>query len=178
MSVLAVAVLAFVTLQRLAELVLASRNTAWLKARGAVEHAPGHYPLIVAVHAAWLVGLWALAFDNPVHFGWLAAFSVLQALRLWVLATLGRRWTTRIIVLPGEALVRRGPFRWIRHPNYAVVIAEIAVLPLAFNLPVFALAFSLLNAAVLTIRIRAEERALTEASGSQPLTKSRGAERT
>ena len=178
MSILAVAVLAFVTLQRLGELVLASRNTAWLKARGAVEHAPGHYPLIVAVHAAWLVGLWALAVDNPVHLGWLAVFLVLQTLRLWVLLSLGRRWTTRIIVLSGDPLVRRGPFRWLKHPNYAVVAGEIAVLPLAFDLPAFALIFSILNAAVLSVRIRAEDRALTEASGSQPLTKSRGAERT
>jgi methyltransferase len=168
MSTLALAVLVFVTAQRLAELVIARRNTAWLKAQGAVEHAPGHYPLIVAVHAAWLIGLWWLAWDNPVHLGWLVLFGVLQALRVWVLATLGRRWTTRIIVLPGVPLVRRGPFRFLSHPNYAVVAGEIAVLPLAFGLPVFALVFSLLNAAVLFIRIRAENRALSATAPQAP----------
>lgn len=160
MNTLAVAVLLFVTVQRLGELVLARRNTAWLKSQGAVEHAPGHYPLIVAVHAAWLMGLWWLARDNAVHLGWLALFAVLQAGRVWVLATLGRRWTTRIIVLPGAPLVRRGPFRFISHPNYAVVAGEIAVLPLAFGLPAFAAVFTVLNAIVLAIRIRAESRAL------------------
>jgi methyltransferase len=177
MSALAVAVLLFVTLQRLGELVLARRNTAALLAQGAVEHAPGHYPAIVAVHAAWLVGLWWLAWDNAVHLGWLAAFFVLQGLRVWVLATLGRRWTTRIIVLPGEPLVRRGPFRVMPHPNYAVVMGEIVALPLAFGLPVFALVFAALNAAVLTVRIRAENRALAAAPSTQSLTKSRDGER-
>jgi methyltransferase len=157
---LAVAVLVFVTLQRLGELVIARRNTARLLARGAREHAPGHYPLIVALHAAWLLGLWLLAHDRPVQLSWLGLFVVLQLLRLWVLATLGERWTTRIIVLPGEPLVRRGPFRLLPHPNYAVVIGEIAVLPLAFGLPLYALVFSALNALVLWIRIRAENEAL------------------
>lgn len=166
MNTLAVAVLAFVTLQRLGELVLARRNTAWLLARGAVEHSPGHYPLIVAVHAAWLLGLWALAHDNAVSLPWLALFAVLQALRVWVLATLGRRWTTRIIVLTGEALVKRGPFRFLSHPNYAVVVGEIAVLPLALGLPLYALFFSVLNAAVLAVRIRAENRALAAPSAA------------
>lgn len=167
MNALAVAVLAFVTLQRLGELVLARRNTAWLKAQGAVEHAPGHYPLIVAVHAAWLLGLWWLAWDNRVSLPWLLAFFVLQGLRVWVLATLGRRWTTRIVVLPGAPLVRRGPFRFLPHPNYAVVAGEIAVLPLAFGLPGFALLFSVLNAAVLFVRIRAENRALAASFAPQ-----------
>lgn len=161
----AVAVLAFVTLQRLGELVLARRNTAWLLAQGAVEHAPGHYPLIVAVHAAWLSGLWWLAWDNPVQQGgFLAVFFLLQAGRVWVLATLGRRWTTRIIVLPGAPLVRKGPFRFVSHPNYVVVAGEIFSLPLALGLPLFALLFTALNAAVLAVRIRAESRALAEAS--------------
>lgn len=164
MNTLAVAVLLFVTAQRLGELVLARRNTAWLKAQGAVEHAPGHYPLIVLTHAAWLVGLWWLAWDNPVNLGWLTVFAALQLLRVWVLATLGRRWTTRIIVTPGAPLVRRGPFRFLSHPNYTVVAGEIAVLPLAFGLPGFALLFSVLNAAVLFIRIRAENAALGAAA--------------
>lgn len=157
---LAVAVLLFVTLQRLGELGLAERNTRALKARGAYEVAPGHYPAIVAVHAAWLAGLWLLAVGQPVQFGWLVVFALLQAGRVWVIATLGERWTTRIIVLPGAPLVERGPYRFLSHPNYLIVAGEIAVLPLAFELYTFALIFSLFNALVLVVRIRAESAAL------------------
>ncbi len=160
---LAVIVLALVTLERGAELVWARRNTRRLLARGAREEGARHYPLIVALHAAWLAGLWLLAWNRAVSIPWLAVFVVLQAGRLWVLATLGERWTTRIIVLPGESLVRRGPYRWLRHPNYVVVAGEIVALPLAFGLYPYALAFSVLNAAVLYLRIRAEERALGQA---------------
>jgi len=161
--ILSIAVLALVTLERGAELVWARRNTRRLLARGARESGARHYPLIVGLHAAWLAGLWLLAGDRPVSIPWLAVFAALQAGRLWVLATLGERWTTRIIVLPGEALVRRGPYRLIPHPNYAVVAGEILVLPLAFGLVAFGLVFTVLNAAVLWIRIRAEETALSEA---------------
>ncbi len=153
-------ILALVTLQRLAELVLARRNTSALLARGAYEVAPGHYPLIVAVHALWLAALWWLAPGRPVSWLLIELYLLLQIGRLWVLATLGSRWTTRIIILPGAPLVRRGPYRFLSHPNYAVVVGEIAVLPLAFGLWEVALVFSLLNAAVLLIRIRAEGRAL------------------
>ncbi len=156
-------VLALVTLQRLGELVMANRNTARLKAQGGVEVGAGHYPLIVILHAAWLAGLWLLAWDRPVAPGWLLVFLVLQALRVWVIASLGGRWTTRIIILPQAPLVRRGPYRFISHPNYVVVAGEIAVLPLAFGLPLFAVVFSILNALVLTIRIRAEGAALKAA---------------
>ncbi len=158
-----IAVLALVTLERLAELVWARRNTRRLLARGAHEAGARHYLLIVALHAAWLAGLWLLAWDRPVQLPWLVAFAALQAGRLWVLATLGERWTTRILVLPGETLVRRGPYRLIPHPNYAVVAGEILVLPLAFGLVPYALVFSVLNAVVLCVRIREEEKALTQA---------------
>jgi methyltransferase len=157
-----IALLTFVTLQRLAELVHARRNTAALLARGAREIAPGHYPYMVAMHAAWLIGLWLLAADRPISPGWFVIFMVLQGLRIWVLATLRGRWTTRIIVLPGAALVTSGPYRFLSHPNYAVVIGEIAALPLAFDLPLYALIFSLLNAAILTVRIRAENAAMRQ----------------
>jgi methyltransferase len=156
----AVALLGFVTVERLAELFLAKHNTARLLGRGAVEFAPGHYPLIVALHAAWLCGLWLLAWDRPIQWVWLALFAALQVLRVWVLVTLGERWTTRIIILPGASLVKRGPYRFLKHPNYAVVIGEIAVLPLVFGLPLYALAFSILNGMVLSIRIAAESAAL------------------
>jgi methyltransferase len=158
--ILAVVVLAFTTGQRLAELWVARRNTALLRAMGAVEHGASHYPFMVALHAAWLIGLWLLAWNASVNLVWLAVFAVLQLGRLWVLRTLGRRWTTRILVVPGETLVREGPYRWISHPNYVVVIGEIAALPLAFGLPLYALVFSLLNAAMLTVRIRCENAAL------------------
>ncbi|MBX2805501.1 MAG: hypothetical protein KTR19_05990 [Hyphomicrobiales bacterium] len=161
---IALAVLLFVTVQRLFELVYANRNEARLRARGAVEHAPGHYPAMVIMHGAWLIGLWALALGTAPEMGWLIAFFILQALRIWVLATLGERWTTRIIVLPGEPLVQKGPYRLISHPNYAVVIGEIFVLPMAFGLLWYAVLFSILNAIVLTIRIRAESGALSGAT--------------
>ena len=156
----AVILLALVTAERLGELWLAQRNTTALLKKGAFEVAAQHYTLIVLVHGFWLVGLWTFGWDRPVNLAWLAVFLVLQVLRLWVLATLGRRWTTRIIVLPGEQLVAIGPYRWLTHPNYVVVVGEIAVLPLCLGLPWFALAFTLANAAVLTVRIRAENAAL------------------
>jgi methyltransferase len=154
--------LAFVTIERLCELLLARRNTNALLAKGAYEAAPGHYMFIVTLHAVWLAGLWVLAWDKPIESGWLAVFILLQGLRFWVLATLGKRWTTRIIVLPGSPLVRTGPYRFLSHPNYVVVIGEIAVLPLCFGLVWYALAFSALNALVLAVRIREENSALSE----------------
>ncbi len=160
MNLAAVLLLAFVTAQRLGELVLARRNTRRLLARGAYEVGAGHYPLIVALHAAWLAGLWWLGWDERVDSLWLAAYALLQVFRGWILASLGERWTTRIIVLPGEPLVRRGPYRFIPHPNYLLVAAEIAVLPLVLGLGWWALLFSVLNALVLWVRIRAEGRAL------------------
>jgi methyltransferase len=158
-------ILALVTLQRLGELVLARHNTQRLLARGAVEAGASHYPLLVAMHAAWLISLWVYGHDQPVELIPLVAFIGLQGLRCWVLATLGQRWTTRIIVLPGAPLVAGGPYRFIAHPNYVVVAAEIALLPLALHLPWIALIFSALNAAVLTIRIRAESHALAAIGG-------------
>ena len=157
---LAFIVLALVTVQRLGELVLARRNTRGLLRRGGIEVAPQHYPAIIACHTLWLASLWLFGWSRPIALGWLALFIVLQAMRCWVLATLGSRWTTRIIVVPGESLVARGPYRWLKHPNYAVVIGEIAVLPLAFGLPLVALVFSVANACNLFIRIRAENEAL------------------
>jgi methyltransferase len=153
-------ILVLVTLQRAGELVVARRNTQRLIARGAVEIAAGHYPLVVAVHAGWLISLWLFGRDQAVNAIALTAYLVLQGLRGWVFWTLGARWTTRIMVIPGETLVSAGPYRYLSHPNYAVVTGEIAVLPLVFYLPWLAAIFTVLNAAVLAIRIRAENRAL------------------
>ena len=157
---LAVLILALVTLQRLAELPWARANSKRLLAAGGKEVAAGHYPLIVGLHAAWLGSLWLFGPGRPVSLPLLALFGLVELGRLWVLATLGRRWTTRIIIVPGEALVRRGPYRFVDHPNYVVVAAEIAVLPLVFGLWQVALIFSLTNAAILWVRIRAENWAL------------------
>ena len=155
---------AFLVVQRLAELALAQWNTARLRVGGGVEFGASHYPLMVALHAAWLLGLWMLGHDHPVDPLWLAVFILLQAGRLWVIASLGQRWTTRVIVLPSASSVARGPYRWLRHPNYVVVVFEIAVVPLALGLPLFALVFSLANTTLLAYRIRVENQALAWAA--------------
>jgi methyltransferase len=153
-------ILALVTAQRGAELLLARRHTKALMARGAIEVAPAHYPLVVAVHASWLILLWAFGHDHPINPPALLAYLALQGLRIWVMSSLGKRWTTRIIVLPNAPLVAAGPYRYLRHPNYTVVVGEIAVLPLVLYLPWLAVLFTALNALVLFIRIRAENSAL------------------
>jgi len=158
--ILDIVILVLVTLQRLGELWLSNRNTRRLLASGAREYGAAHYPLIVAVHALWLISLWLLALNRPIDGFWLGAFILIEIARIWVLATLGGRWTTRVIVLPNAPLVRRGPYRLVNHPNYVVVVAEIAVLPLVFGLWQIALVFTILNAAILSIRIREENRAL------------------
>jgi methyltransferase len=154
--------LVLVTAERIAELGLARRNTTALMSRGAIEVAPRHYPAIVLMHALWLASLWIFGAARTIGPGWLAVFLSLQVLRAWTLMTLGPRWTTRIIVLPNSPLVANGPYRFVSHPNYLVVIGEIAALPLCLGLPWIALGFSAANAILLSIRIRAETIALTE----------------
>ena len=161
-------ILTLVTMQRLSELVIARRNAERLLARGAIEVGARHYPLMVSMHAAWLIALWVLGRDQDVNLSLLAVFVLLQGVRGWILATLRSRWTTRIIVLPGEPLITSGPYRYVSHPNYAVVAGEIAVLPLTLHLPVVAIVFTVLNAAVLAIRIRAESHALSTARRFSP----------
>ena len=156
------ALVILIALQRLAELWLARRNTRRLRAQGGVEHGARHYPLIVALHAGWLLAVYFGIPAEAVPNLWLLGlFVVLQAGRIWVMASLGGQWTTRIIVVPGRPLVRRGAYRYLKHPNYVIVFLEIAVLPLAFGAWGLALAFGLMNAAVLAIRIRVEEQALS-----------------
>ena len=161
----AVAILGFVTLQRLLEMRLADSHSRKLLAEGGVEHGREHYPFIVALHAAWLAALWWWAPGRTISIPLLVLFAVLQIGRVWVIRSLGDRWTTRIIVKPGAPLVRRGPYRFVNHPNYLIVAAEIAVLPLVFGLWQLAVLFSALNAIVLTVRIRAETRALASLRG-------------
>jgi len=153
-------IVGIVALERLGELAVARRHTKTLLREGGYEIGRKHYPLIVALHTAWLIAVYAFAgFATPL-WGWIAAFVVLQGLHHWVIATLGKYWTTRIIVVPDAPLVASGPYRFMRHPNYAVVIAEIAVLPLAFREYAIAIVFSLLNAALLWWRVRLENRTL------------------
>ncbi len=156
-------VVGLVALARLAELLYARRNTRRLLMRGAREAARGHYPLIVALHAGWLAAMivWRRP-DGYVNVYLLGAFALLQAARLWVLASLGPYWTTRIITLKNAPLVARGPYRFMRHPNYAVVAGEIAILPLAFGEIAVAIVFSILNGFALVWRVRRENEALAD----------------
>jgi len=159
----ALALIAFVVVQRILETIYAARNTRALLARGGVEIGRKHYPLIVALHVCWLLALIAaLPADPPLHAIPLVLFLLLQALRIWVIATLGPYWTTRIITVPGASLIRHGPYRFLRHPNYLIVTGEIAALPLVFGEIWVAAIFSVLNAGVLTWRIRVENEALGE----------------
>jgi methyltransferase len=154
-------VLALVAVQRGVELVYAARNTRRLLAEGGVEIGARHYPLFILLHASWLIAMVVFIAPEAPPNGWLLGiFAVFQALRIWVVTTLGPYWTTRIVTVPNAPLVRRGPYRFFRHPNYLVVVGEIAVLPLAFGAVWIALVFSILNAALLVLRTTVEERAL------------------
>jgi methyltransferase len=161
-QLLASGLLLLATLQRLIELIIANRNTRALLADGAYEVGRGHYPVILFLHGAWLVSLWALLLIGDAQFQlWPAiGYLLVQVLRVWTLVTLGRYWTARIIVVPHAPLVRTGPYRFIRHPNYLVVVLEICLLPLALGSWPPALGFSIANAIVLAWRIRSEETTL------------------
>lgn len=154
-------ILLLVAFQRLAELILAQRNTRYLLSIGGSEAGAGHYPLFILLHVSWLlaIALWIPA-DTAPSLPLLVIFCGLQAARVWVIWALGRFWTTRVITLEGAPLVTRGPYRWFRHPNYMVVIAEIAVLPLVFGAWDIALVWSALNLLLLAHRVRVEEAAL------------------
>ena len=154
-------VAALVACQRLGELALARRNETRLRAQGAVEAGAGHYPLFVGLHTLWL-GAVALAVPAgaPVYGAALIAYALLQPLRVWTVASLGGAWTTRILTVPGAPLSRRGPYRWVRHPNYLIVALEIPLLPLAFGAPGLAIGFGVANLALLAWRIRVEEATL------------------
>jgi methyltransferase len=153
------ALLAFLTLQRGAELAIATRHTRALFARGAYEVGASHYPVMVALHATWLATLWVFGWNRPLQLWFVLFFVVLQCGRVWVLRTLGERWTTRIVILPGAAPIVSGPFRFVRHPNYLVVAFEIPCVPLALGLVWHAVLFGCANLAMLWWRIRCENRA-------------------
>ncbi|WP_420452995.1 isoprenylcysteine carboxyl methyltransferase family protein [Ilumatobacter sp.] len=156
--------LAVVVAQRLGELAWSRRNEGRLARRGGVESDSGHHPAMVALHSGWIVATaWEASRGGRARPGALAAYALLQPLRYWVIRTLGDRWTTRIVVVPGEAPVTSGPYRWVEHPNYLVVAAELVVLPLGVGAPRTAAVTSVLNAALMAIRIPAERRALDAA---------------
>ena len=158
---IAYAIVALVAAQRLAELFYARRNTRRLLANGAAEMGRKHYPLFMLLHAAWLLAiLFALRPNDPLHWIPLLGYVVCECLRGWTMLSLGPYWTTRIITLPGAPLVRRGPYRFLRHPNYLVVIGEIALLPLVLGEVWIAIVFSLLNGALLSWRMHVENQAL------------------
>ncbi|MCG7342542.1 isoprenylcysteine carboxyl methyltransferase [Sporosarcina sp. ACRSL] len=162
-------VLTIVILQRIIELFIAKRNEKWMKSQGAFEAGSSHYPFMVAMHIFFFITLIAevLFFHRQLSTIWqilLGIFLAAQIARVWCLASLGKFWNTKIIVLPHAKVVKRGPYKWVRHPNYIIVATELLVLPLLFNAFFTAVLFSLLNIWMMTIRIPAEERALKEAT--------------
>ena len=164
------AIIAYVLLQRLGELLWAQRNTRRLLVEGAVEHGASHYPYFILLHASWLVAIVFSAADAAaMNWLWVAVYAALQAARLWTMASLGRYWTTRIIAPRDAPLAARGPYRYLRHPNYIIVAGEVAVLPLVFDLWLIAILFSMANAILLRERIAQENEAL---AARRPLTSS------
>ena len=168
--VLLVAGVVLVAVQRLLELALSRRNERRLLARGAVERGSGHYPVMVAVHTLWLAStlVEGLVRGPEIPAWWpvpLAAFLLVQPLRYWAILSLEENWNTRVLVVPGGKLVRSGPYRYFPHPNYVVVAVEILTFPLIFGAWITAIVFSLLNAALLYVRIKTENRALRELAG-------------
>ena len=162
-------IVGLVALERIAELIYANRNTRALLRAGGQEIGRAHYPLIVLLHLAWLVSVYVFADkDAPPVWGWIAFYAALQALRYWAIASLGPYWTTRIITLPSAPLVTRGPYRFMRHPNYLVVILEITALPLAFNELQVAVIFSWFNAILVAWRVWIETKALNARRGADP----------
>ncbi len=155
-----------VGIERVAELIVAKRNARWAFAHGGKEFGHGHYPAMAALHTALLVGcvieVWALHRPFVPWLGWpmLAVVALSQGLRWWCVTALGRRWNTLVIVIPQAPLVRRGPYRWLHHPNYVAVVAEGLALPLVHTAWLTALGFTLANAALLRLRIRVENSAL------------------
>ena len=162
-------ILAFIVAERLAELAWSAHNVRRLKAAGAIEVGRRHYPLFVALHGAWLAALVVFVPPNAaIQWPVFAIFVILQFGRAWVIISLGRYWTTRVITLPGAPLVRAGPYRLARHPNYLIVVGEVAVVPLIAGAWLIALCFTVLNLALLRHRIAVEDAALADRGEPDP----------
>lgn len=159
--------ISFVILQRLVELMIAKRNERQLKKRGALEFGAEHYPWMVLLHTGFFTVLMieVIVFERPLSalwFIWFSVFVLAQIGRVWVIRSLGEYWNTKIIVLPGAKVITRGPYTYVRHPNYVIVATEIIAISLLFNAICTVILFSLLNVWMMKVRIRAEEQALTE----------------
>lgn len=153
----------FLLLLRLGELLLARRNERWLLAHGAVEYGQKHYPYIVALHVLFFISLiteYVFTSNGSYSIPLLVLYFLLLAFKAWAIFSLGKCWNTKIFRIPGCPLVKKGPYRFIKHPNYVVVIAEIALIPLIFHLYITAVVFSILNGMMLSIRIRKENEVL------------------
>ena len=160
-------IIAIVIIQRLVELIIAKRNEKWMRSQGAFEAGAGHYPIMVSMHMAFFISLIleVLVIDRPLSPLWiplLSLFLIAQIARIWCLTSLGKFWNTKIIILPGADVVKKGPYQFIRHPNYVIVATELLVLPLLFSAYFTAVVFSLLNLWMLSVRIPIEEKALKE----------------
>lgn len=162
----------FIIFQRLSELAVAKRNEQWMKSKGAIEFGQGHYPAMVMIHSAFFVVyiLEVIFFKKGLSDYWpilFALFLVTQVMRVWALASLGRFWNTKVIILPGAEVIKKGPYKIIKHPNYLIVTVELIVIPLMFKAYYTLVIFTLLNILILSIRIPAEERALEELTAYQ-----------
>ena len=164
MSLLGVVIVVIVALQRIAELIIDRRNTEKLLNEGGKEYGARHYPFFIWLHGSWLVSLIYALVKEAIVTEWslIGLYLILQMGRVWVIYSLGPYWTTRVITIPGRPLVKDGPYRFVRHPNYIIVAMEIVVLPLAFGLWLIALIFSILNALLLFHRIRLENSILDQ----------------
>ena len=155
--------ISFIILLRIGELILAKRNEKWLLRHGAVEYGKQHYPYIVALHVAFLVSLLLEYYTQQAHVYstfLIVVYFVLLAFKTWVILSLGKFWNTKIFHIANMPLVQKGPYKYFKHPNYLVVIAEIAIIPLAFHLYYTAVIFTLLNMAMLFVRVREENKAM------------------
>ncbi|UOR12507.1 isoprenylcysteine carboxyl methyltransferase family protein [Halobacillus amylolyticus] len=156
---------ALIVMQRLAELVLARSNKKWMLANGGVEYETGHYPLFIILHTLFFLAIiyeWQV---SNVYIEWIfpvafILFLCLQVIRVWCIVSLGRRWNTRIIVIPNDPLISKGPYKYVKHPNYLIVFFELSIIPLMFHAYITAVVFPILHLLVLAVRIPAEERAL------------------
>lgn len=158
-----------VILQRLIELRIARKNERWMRAQGAFEVGQSHYPYMVLMHLLFFISLIVevTSAQMPLATAWVLYFAIFlaaQGFRIWCLVTLGHFWNTKILILPGASVIKKGPYRWLRHPNYVIVSVELMTLPLMFNAYFTAFLFTVLNLCILRVRIPIEEQALREAT--------------
>lgn len=153
--------ISFLILQRLSELYISGRNEKWLRANGAIQYGQSHYPYIVALHTLFIISIiteYLLWPNAPLDYVFLGLFIVVLLFKFWALSSLGKYWNTKIYRIPGVYPVKKGPYKLFKHPNYMEVVCEIAIIPLVFHLYYTVVIFTVLNAAMLTVRIRVENK--------------------